>query len=43
MNEIDSLIKRNNLDGIKVLAAAIGSDAFVSACRLKRVRKKYRF
>ena len=35
----DSLIKRNCVDGIEFLGAAIGSDAFVSSCLLKRVKK----
>ena len=39
MTKIDSLIKRNCVDGIEILGAAIGSDAFVSSCLLKRVKK----
>ena len=38
MSKIDSLIKRNCVDGIEILGAAIGSDAFVSSCLLKRVK-----
>ena len=39
MTKVDSLIKRYCVDGIEVLGAAIGSDAFVSSCLLKRVEK----
>ena len=39
MTKIDSLIKRNCVDRIEILGAAIGSDAFVSSCLLKRVKK----
>ena len=39
MTKIDSLIKRNCVDGIEILGAAIGSDAFVSSCLLKPVKK----
>ena len=39
MTKIDSLIKRNCLDGIESLGAAIGSDAFVSSCLPKSVKK----
>ena len=39
MTKVDSLIKRNRVDGIEILEAAIGSDAFVSSCLLKRVKK----
>ena len=38
MTKIDSLIKGNCVDGIEILGAAIGSDAFVSSCLLKRVK-----
>ena len=38
MTKIDSLIKRNCVDGIEILGAAIGSDDFVSSCLLKRVK-----
>ena len=30
MTKVDSLIKRNYVDGIEILGAALGSDAFVS-------------
>ena len=39
MTKIDSLINRNRLHGIKILGAAIESDAFVSSFLLERVRK----
>ena len=39
LTKIDSLIKRNCVDGIEILGAAIGSDAFVSSCLLERVKK----
>ena len=39
MTKIDNLIKRNCVDGIEILGAAIGSEAFVSSCLLKRVKK----
>ena len=39
MTEVDSLIKRIYFDGIEILGAAIGADAFVSSCLLKRVKK----
>ena len=39
MTKIDHLIKRNCVDGIEILGAAVGSDAFVSCCLLKRVKK----
>ena len=39
MTKVDSLIKRNWVDGIEVLGAAIRFDAFVSSCLLKRVKK----
>ena len=39
MTRIDSLIKRNCVDGIEILGAAIGSHAFDSSCLLKRVKK----
>ena len=38
MTKIDSLIKRNCVDGIENLGAAIGSDAFVYSCLLKCVK-----
>ena len=39
MTKVDSLIKRNCVDGIENLGAAIGTDAFVSSCFLKHVKK----
>ena len=39
MTKIDSLIKRNCVVGIETLGAAKGSDAFVSSCLLKSVKK----
>ena len=39
MTKIDSLIKRNCVDGIEILRAAIESDVFNSSCLLKRVKK----
>ena len=39
MTKVDSLIKRDCVDGIEILGAAIGSDAFVSSCFLKRFKK----
>ena len=39
MTKYDSLIKRNCVDGIENLGAAIGSDVFVSSSLLKRVKK----
>ena len=38
MNKIDSLVIRNNIDGLEVLGAAMGSVVFVSSCLLKRLR-----
>ena len=37
--KVDKLIWRNCIGGIIILGAAIGSDAFVSSCLLKRVKK----
>ena len=37
--KIDNFIKRNGVDGIEILGAAIGSDVFVSSCLLKRLKK----
>ena len=40
MTKVDSLIKRNCVDEIEILVgAAIGSEAFVSSCIVKRVKK----
>ena len=39
MTKIDCLFKRNCVDGIEILRAAIGSESFVSSCLLKRVNK----
>ena len=39
MTKIDSLIKRNCVDGIEILGAALRSDAFVSSCLLERFKK----
>ena len=39
VTKVDSLIRRNCVDGFEILGAAIGSDAFVSSCLLKRVIK----
>ena len=39
MTKVDSLIKRNCVDWIESLAAAIESDALVSSCLLKRGKK----
>ena len=39
MTKVDSLIKRNGVEGIELLGAAIGSDAFASSCLLKRGKK----
>ena len=38
MNKIDSLVIRNNIDGLEVLGDAMGSVVFVSSCLLKRLR-----
>ena len=37
--KVDSLIKRNCVDGIAILSAAIGYDAFDSFCLLKRAKQ----
>ena len=39
MTKVDNLIKMNCVNEIESLGAAIGSDAFVSSCLLKRVKK----
>ena len=39
MTKVDSLIKRNCVDGIEDLGAALGSDAFISSCLLESVKK----
>ena len=43
MKKVDSVMKRNCFDGNEILGAAIGSDAFVSSCLLKRVKKLVEF
>ena len=39
MTKVFSFIKRNRVDGIEILGAPVGSDAFDSYCLQKRVKK----